>query len=88
VERFEESVSAYRAALQLVPNEPGILHNMGVSLLRLGRLDDAREQLERAAALGLPEAWRTLAVVLEVLGLKAEAEKCRKKAEDCRPAEL
>ena len=48
---FEEGVSALDAAVRISPKHPAVafwLHQLGLGLQQLGRLDEARAALERA----------------------------------------
>ena len=49
--RFEDAMAAYRQALSLVPDHPGVLIHAGLCARDLGRSAEARECLERAVAL-------------------------------------
>ncbi len=50
--RHQDSVQAYRAALQLSPGEPRWMLGAAVSLAALGQLEAAAQQAEQARALG------------------------------------
>lgn len=56
--RFEAALLDLRAADQLRPNRHGPLHNLGVAMRRLGRLDEAASYFERAHALR-PTYWNS-----------------------------
>ncbi len=49
--RFEEAARIYRELLQSLPDDPGLLMNLGMSLAMGGREADAIAPLERATAL-------------------------------------
>jgi tetratricopeptide (TPR) repeat protein len=49
--RFEDAVRIYRELLQPLPDEPGLLMNLGMALAMAGREAEAIAPLERAAAL-------------------------------------
>jgi Flp pilus assembly protein TadD len=71
----------YEAALKLVPDEPGVLSNLGLSQALAKRLPEAERTLRRAAE--LPSAdrrvRRNLALVLSLQGKLAEAESVLKR---------
>lgn len=75
--RFEEARVLYRKALDIMPNEPSILSNLGMSHLLSDDLAGAEGYLRRAAA--LPDAdsrvRQNLALVVGLQGRFAEAEK-------------
>src|SRR5688572_12838974 len=49
--RFEEAVRIYRELLRPLPDEPGLLMNLGMALAMAGREAEAIGPLERAASL-------------------------------------
>lgn len=49
--RLEESLAASQRAVELAPDDPGALNDLGWSLHELGRDEEARAHLERAVAL-------------------------------------
>jgi len=49
-ERYDEAARIYREMLNAVPNEPGLLMNLGIALAMAGRETEAIEPLERAVA--------------------------------------
>lgn len=59
---YERAQSAYRAALELAPEDPEILNNYGASLLHDGRTHEAIAALQRVTALrpNDPEAYTNL----------------------------
>lgn len=65
----------YEAALKIVPGEPAVLSNLGLSYALAKRLDDAERVLREAAQRG-PDARvrQNLALVLGLQGRFAEAE--------------
>lgn len=74
--RGEEARASYREALEIKPDEPGVLTNLGVSLLGLGDLAEAEQVLRQASALPdtPPEARQNLAIALALQGKFDEAE--------------
>lgn len=53
---FESAKAAYERALEKKPDDPEALNNLGLSLVRMGRVGDAVPRFERAAAL-VPDKW-------------------------------
>jgi len=49
--QWPQGEAAHRAALALEPNKASLLNNLGYNLLRQGRLEEARQVLERALSL-------------------------------------
>jgi protein O-GlcNAc transferase len=49
--RYADAVAAYRAALNLAPQNVGIVHNLGVALAAKGEFDEAAAALRMAAEL-------------------------------------
>jgi tetratricopeptide (TPR) repeat protein len=49
--QWKQGEAAHRAALAMAPNRDDLHNNLGYNLLRQGRLDEARQALERALAL-------------------------------------
>ena len=49
--RFDEAARMYRDLLQALPNEPGLLMNLGMALAMGGHEREALAPLERALAL-------------------------------------
>jgi Flp pilus assembly protein TadD len=74
--RGEEARAAYREALDIKPDEPGVLTNLGVSLLGLGDAAEAELVLRQASVLpdAPPEARQNLAIALGLQGKFEEAE--------------
>ena len=66
----------YEAALRIVPDEPGVLSNLGLSYALSKRLPDAERTLRRAADLPAADGRvrQNLAVVLALQGKLPEAE--------------
>lgn len=75
--RPAEAEAAYRRALELAPDNPAVMNNLGLSQALAGRLDDALATLTRAA--DHPRAGaqirQNLALVLALKGDGAGAEK-------------
>ena len=85
-DRFGEALALISKALELRPDEPAFIDSMGWVLFRLGRLDEAREQLERAYEL-FPndEVASHLGEVLWMMGEKREAKKVWRQAKERAP---
>jgi tetratricopeptide (TPR) repeat protein len=62
--RYAESIKAYDEALRLRPNYPEALEYLGEAYVKVGRLDDARQILERLRPLDAKMA-KELAEVIE-----------------------
>ena len=78
--KFEEARQYYASALKIVPDEPSVLSNLGMSYLLSKDLAKAEEMLRRAYehAKADPRVRMNLAVVLTLEGRQAEAEKVLK----------
>ncbi len=76
LERRDEARQLYRKALDLAPNEPSVLSNIGMSYLLTGDLKIAEQNLRKAS--GMPGAdsrvRQNLALVVGLQGRFAEAE--------------
>jgi Flp pilus assembly protein TadD len=74
--RPAEAQQRYRVALQIVPQDPGVLSNLGLSLALAQQPAEAEAVLRRAAALptATPKVRQNLALVLALQGKYAEAE--------------
>ena len=72
---YAAAVEAYRAFLQLRPDEPGARSNLGASLVRLGRYDEAIEEYRTAEKLlpGEPRIGMNLALAYQKSGRIREA---------------
>jgi len=77
----------YEAALKLVPDEPSVLSNLGLSQALSKRLQEAERTLRRAAELPTADrrVRRNLALVLSLQGKLAEADSVLKR--DLTPEE-
>jgi Flp pilus assembly protein TadD len=75
--RHGEAQRHYSAALKIVPNEPSVLSNLGLSYLLEKNLKRAEFTLRRAAAQpnASPKVRQNLALVVGLQGRFAEAEK-------------
>jgi tetratricopeptide (TPR) repeat protein len=80
--RSADAVGFFRAALALRPNSPGVHHNLGRSLGKLGQLAEAESCFRRAIALqeDYSFAHNNLAAVLLQRGQRDEAEAHLRKA--------
>ena len=54
VDSYPQALAQYDTLMQLVPDNPAVRYNYAVCLYNLGRLDEARIQLEAARRLGGP----------------------------------
>ena len=74
--RYDEARQYYAAALKIVPDEPSVLSNLGLSYVLSKDLPKAEEALRRAHGLQErdPRVRMNLAVVLGLEGRAAEAE--------------
>ncbi len=74
--RNEEAQQYYASALKIVPDEPSVLSNLGLSYLLQNNLPKAEETLRRAheKSPSDPRLRANLAVVLGLEGHQAEAE--------------
>ncbi len=74
--RFEEARRAYDEALAIVPDEPSVLTNLGVSQLMRGQSAEAEATLRRAIVnpSAPPEARQNLAIAVGLQGRFDEAE--------------
>jgi len=68
------ALSEFKHALALAPNDPKIINNHGVALLRLGQPDAAIEDFRHA--LRVDPCWSSARANLELLGL-TYAEACK-----------
>lgn len=75
--RHAEAQRHYAAALKIMPNEPSILSNLGLSYLLTKDLKQAEATLRRAAGQpnAAPKVRQNLALVVGLEGRFAEAEK-------------
>jgi superkiller protein 3 len=51
---YPQALAQYDTMIQLAPDNPVVRHNFAVCLYNLGRLDEARTELEAARRLGSP----------------------------------
>ncbi|MEJ2379387.1 MAG: tetratricopeptide repeat protein [Pseudolabrys sp.] len=75
--RHRDAQRHYRAALNLMPNEPSVLSNLGLSYALEKRLKQAETVLRQAAAQpsAAPKVRQNLALVVGLEGRFAEAER-------------
>ena len=73
---YEQAERRYRQALQLSPENAAVMNNFALSLAQAGRLGEALEILERAAALpeATPRMRQNLALLYAMKGDLASAE--------------
>ena len=50
LDRTEEALEAFNAALTLTPNDAYVLYNRGTALIRLNRTDEARADFQKVAS--------------------------------------
>ena len=74
--RYEEARQYYARALRIVPDEPSVLSNLGLSYVRSTDLPKAEETLRRANSRpdGDPRVRQNLALAIGLQGRLAEAE--------------
>lgn len=74
-QKFSESVTSYKNAIELQPNTPDLHFNLGIALGHLNQFDEAVTAYRRAIALNPKffEAHGNLGTVLQRLGLLDEA---------------
>lgn len=74
--RMDEAQGRYQAALQMVPQDAGVMSNLGLSLALSKKPAEAEAMLRRAAALptATPKVRQNLALVLALQGKYTEAE--------------
>lgn len=75
--RYADAQKHYSAALKIMPNEPAVLSNLGLSYALEKKLPQAEATLRRAAAApgASPKVRQNLALVIGLQGRFAEAEK-------------
>lgn len=85
-DRYEEALEYIQRALELDPDNPAVIDSLGWVYFRLGRLGEAREQLERAWSI-LPDAevGAHLGEVLWQLGEAGEARRIWAQAQALDP---
>ena len=54
LDSYPQALAQYDTMIQFAPDNPSVRHNFAVCLYNIGRLDDARVQLEEARRLGGP----------------------------------
>ncbi len=54
LDNYSQALAQYDTMIQLAPDNPVVRHNFAVCLYNMGRIDDARVQLEAARRLGGP----------------------------------
>ncbi|OAN51303.1 tetratricopeptide repeat-containing sulfotransferase family protein [Magnetospirillum moscoviense] len=79
-EKHKEAESAYREALELLPNCVPALNGLGQLLMQLGRVDEALSQFERLKAIAPLQAWSQLIQAREVPDDPAVLEQLEKAA--------
>jgi superkiller protein 3 len=74
-ERFAEAETLYKELLRSDPENPGLLLNLGLAELSLGKQREAAEQFRAVAKLepGSSPAWLLLGTTCRKLGHPAEA---------------
>ena len=79
--------AAYRRAVQLAPNDGNALHNLGLQLAMLGKVEEASALTRRALGTDpLNSNWQLwLAIELSALGRLDEAEQSIRKAMELQP---
>ncbi|HEX8203180.1 MAG TPA: protein kinase family protein, partial [Isosphaeraceae bacterium] len=85
MERLDEAIAAYRAAMRGNHNVSANAHvNLGSALIRLGRLDEAAAELREVTRSrpNLALAWSNLSLVLKQLGDTEGAARADRRAAD------
>jgi Flp pilus assembly protein TadD len=85
--RHEDAQRHYASALKIIPDEPSVLSNLGLSYALSKKLTDAEQTLRRASVKGSTDkrVRQNLALVVGLQGRFAEAEKIARA--DLPPAE-
>jgi tetratricopeptide (TPR) repeat protein len=85
--RMAEALPWFDRARELRPTSPSVRHNRAQALFALGRLEDARDELQEAVVLkpDLHPAWNLLGGVLAALRDAAGAERAYRRALALRP---
>lgn len=81
LERLEESVKAYRKAIEINPNYPDAHNNLANNLKKMGQFEEAARCYDKAVQL-VPEYWSAyigLNGTLQALGRYSEAMDCLNK---------
>ncbi|MGH9373219.1 MAG: tetratricopeptide repeat protein [Vicinamibacterales bacterium] len=88
--RFDDAAAIYRELLKAIPDEPGLLMNLGMALAMGGQEGEALAPLERAIALkpDLVPAQLFLGSSLLALGQAEKAISPLKRAVAARPADI
>lgn len=85
-DRYQEAYDLIRKAVELAPNDPAIIDSLGWAQFKLGMLDEARTNLERAYELFPdPEVAAHLGEVYWVLGERAAANRIWRNALEVQP---
>jgi len=85
-ERYDEALALIEKALAQTPDDPAVIDSMGWVLFRLGRLQEARDHLQRAYDLtGDGEIAAHLGEVLWVMGDRQAARALWEKARETSP---
>ncbi len=85
--RYDRSAAFWRQVVERDPRQPSHRVNLGSALTRAGRLHEAIEQYETAAALeGGPEVYRRLAELYARVGRAADGERARTMSDRLRQA--
>src|SRR5262245_47511363 len=74
--QFDAAIAAHRRALELIPDDPWVLGNLGNALKDAGRFDEAIAIKRRVIELRQgtdPEAWHGLGIALRDAGRIGEA---------------
>jgi tetratricopeptide (TPR) repeat protein len=85
-DRYQEAYELIRKAVELAPNDPAIIDSLGWVQFKLGMLDDAQKNLERAYELFPdPEVAAHLGEVYWVRGNRAAANRIWRSALEVQP---
>ena len=88
--KWEQAIACYARALELEPNYPDALNNLGIAPKEVGRVDDAVACYRRAVELetGFSEAYYNLGNVLRSQGKSDEASASYRRALDANHRDL
>ncbi len=86
-ERYPQAVEAYRAALEVQPNDPSVHNRLGICYQRMGNDALARREYERALELkpGYAEVWNNIGSLEQSRKRFKEAVRAYKKAIEIKP---
>jgi len=85
--KYAEAIDAFNKAIEMDPNQPGILGRIGDANVKLEKYDNALAAYQKAAALNStdPALYTNMGVVLGKMGKVAESQEAFKKAASMSP---